>query len=73
MCQVTVTLVDDEQNYRLERVVVPIPEKFVDRLRFQGRSTADVSICRHVRKGHKDFDSRYPNARWVVQWPKDFF
>lgn len=73
MCQVKVILVDDEQGHLLDQVVVPIPEKFVGGLISQGRSVADASICRHVRKGNRDFDRRYPNARWIVQWPKDFF
>jgi|GEM_PF-2678034 hypothetical protein len=71
MIEVKVSLLDDDQGYSLESIIVPIAtEASVRHLEKLGRSGAEASICGHVRRGHPDFDNRYPDARWVVSWPK---
>ena len=71
MINVRVTLVDDNQGFPLEVVVVPIAsEASVRHLEKLGRSEAEASICEHVRRGHPDFDERHPDAHWAVSWLK---
>lgn len=68
--KVKVILYDDDQGFRLNCFRVVIGEGASKVLEGLSRNEAEQEVCASVRRQRRGVDEKFPNANWVVVWPK---